>query len=61
VNIGQNERSERTATLTYIRSARPGIYQFTAGRLTAIERAPEPPAPARPQRQQRPAPKRAAS
>ena len=31
------------STLTYIRGARPGIYRFTAGRLTSIERAPEPP------------------
>ncbi len=61
VDIGQNERNERTATLTYVRGARPGVYQFTAGRLTVIERAPEPPAPARPARPQRPAPKRTAS
>ena len=33
VEIGTNERRERTATLTYIRGQRPGIYHFTAGRL----------------------------
>jgi hypothetical protein len=43
VAIGTNERSERTAVLTYIRGVRPGIYNFTAGRLTSLERAPEPP------------------
>jgi hypothetical protein len=53
VEIGTNERSERTATLTFIRGARPGIYHFTAGRLTSMERAPEPPAPPKPARPQR--------
>ena len=33
VEIGTNERRERTATLTYINGQRPGIYHFTAGRL----------------------------
>ena len=42
--IGSNG-SERTAVLTYIRGGRPGIYHFVAGRLSSIERAPEPPAP----------------
>ncbi len=60
VEIGQNERSERTATLTYIRGARPGIYGFVGGRLATIERAPEPPPAQRPARPQRPAQKRAA-
>jgi hypothetical protein len=45
VEIGSNERRERTATLTYINGQRPGIYHFTAGRLSAMELAPEPPAP----------------
>lgn len=48
-----NDRGERTAVLTYIHGPRPGIYTFTAGRLTSIERAPEPPAPPKPARQQR--------
>jgi hypothetical protein len=43
VAIGSNQRSERTATLTFLQGARPGIYHFTAGRLTLMERAPEPP------------------
>ncbi len=42
VQIGTNERGERTAVITYIRGSRPGIYHFAAGRLTSIERAPEP-------------------
>jgi hypothetical protein len=46
VEIGANERRERTATLTYINGQRPGIYYFTAGRLISMERAPEPPAAA---------------
>lgn len=53
VEIGTNARSERTSTLTFIRGARPGIYHFTGGRLTLMERAPEPPAPPKPTRPQR--------
>ena len=34
VDIGANERGERTATLTYIRGEKPGIYYF-AGRPAA--------------------------
>ena len=41
VEIGTNERRERTATLTYFKGQRPGIYHFTAGRLAAMELAPE--------------------
>ena len=48
VEIGTNERGERTAMLTYIKGQRPGIYHFTAGRLAAMELAPEPPASAKP-------------
>jgi hypothetical protein len=50
IDLGTNERGERTATLTYIQGPRPGIYHFTAGRLTSMERAPEPPPPVRPTR-----------
>lgn len=64
--IGPAERAEigsnggdRTATLTYLHGARPGIYHFIAGRLNSIERAPEPPAPPKPVRA-KPAPKPAA-
>jgi hypothetical protein len=57
VDLGTNERSERTATLTYIHGPRPGIYHFTAGRLASMERAPEPPPPPKPARPQKRAPK----
>jgi hypothetical protein len=58
VDFGTNERGERTAILTYIRGTRPGIYSFSAGRLTAIERGPEPPAPPKPVRPAKPRPKK---
>jgi hypothetical protein len=48
VDIGTNEHRERTATLTYIKGQRPGIYNFTAGRLASMELAPEAPASAKP-------------
>jgi len=38
-----DERGERTTVITYIQGPRPGIYRFSAGRLTSIERAPEAP------------------
>jgi hypothetical protein len=60
VEIGTNERSERTAKLTYINGQRPGIYYFTAGRLISMERAPEPPAPQKPAKKQAKPTKRAA-
>ena len=47
VAIGTNDRNERTASLTYINGQRPGIYNFTSGRLTSMELAPEPPTPVR--------------
>uniref|UniRef100_Q07LG2 Lipoprotein n=1 Tax=Rhodopseudomonas palustris (strain BisA53) TaxID=316055 RepID=Q07LG2_RHOP5 len=42
VNLSTNPRGDRVATLTYTRGPRAGIYTFTAGRLSSIERAPEP-------------------
>ena len=48
VELGTNERTARSLTLTYIHGTRPGIYGFVAGRLVTIERAPEPPEPAKP-------------
>lgn len=47
MQLGTNERGERTAVLTYMSGLRPGIYRFVGGRLSSIERAPEPAAPAR--------------
>lgn len=49
--IGSNG-SDRTATLTYVNGARPGIYHFVGGRLNSVERGPDPapvkPAPRKP-------------
>ena len=42
VSISANARGDRMAMLTYARGARAGIYTFTSGRLTVIERGPEP-------------------
>ena len=57
VEIGSNERNERTATLTYTLGPRAGIYRFADGRLKSMERAPEPPAPPKPAKPARGAPK----
>jgi hypothetical protein len=43
VDLGANERRERTSTLTYMAGPRPGIYSFVDGRLKSMERGPEPP------------------
>jgi hypothetical protein len=43
--VSTNERGERAVTLTYLGGPRPGIYRFTGGRLTSMERAPTPPGP----------------
>ena len=59
VDIGANERRERSVTLTYINGPRPGIYYFTDGRLKSMERAPEPP-PKTAKKPARPPAKRAA-
>jgi hypothetical protein len=58
--IGTNEAGERTVTLTYIGGRRPGIYTFRAGRLASMERAPEPPASAKPAKKNTRPTKRAA-
>jgi hypothetical protein len=42
VNLSNNSRGDRVAVLTYSRGPRAGIYTFTAGRLTVVERGPEP-------------------
>jgi hypothetical protein len=43
VDLGANDRRERTATLTYSTGPRPGIYNFVDGRLKSMERGAEPP------------------
>jgi hypothetical protein len=45
VEIGTNPRGQRTSVLTFMRGERPGIYRFVSGRLTSMERGPEPPPP----------------
>jgi hypothetical protein len=52
VEIGVDERGQRTAVLTYPTGDRMGIYRFTSGLLTVIDRVPEEPKPP-PRRQQR--------
>ncbi len=49
VNISSNARGDRETTMTYTHGARPGLYTFTAGRLSAVERVdvPEPAKPAK--------------
>ena len=47
VSLSSNPRGDRVAVVSYSRGQRAGIYTFTAGRLTSIERGPEPAAPAR--------------
>ena len=42
VNLSNNSRGDRVAAITYSQGQRAGIYTFTGGRLTSIERGPEP-------------------
>jgi len=42
VNFSNNARGDRVTIITYSRGQRAGIYTFTAGRLSSIERGPEP-------------------
>lgn len=49
VNLSNNPRGDRVATITYLHGARPGLYTFTAGRLSSVERV-DVPAPAKPAR-----------
>lgn len=43
VDVGANDRRERTATLTYVGGERAGVYVFADGRLKSMELGPEPP------------------
>jgi hypothetical protein len=59
VNLSANPRGDRVAVLTYSHGGRPGIYTFTAGRLTSVERGPEPvgqPKAAKPKAKKKPTP-----
>jgi hypothetical protein len=42
VGLSNNPRGDRVAVVTFSRGGRAGIYTFTGGRLTSIERGPEP-------------------
>src|ERR1700748_879179 len=42
VNISKNERGERLAVINFTQGSRAGIYPFTAGRWSAVERGAEP-------------------
>lgn len=58
VDISQNPRGERLAVINFSQGPRAGIYTFTAGRLTSIERGAEPvaaPKPTKPKKK-KPAP-----
>ena len=41
VNISNNPRGERVAVVNWSRGPRAGMYTFTAGRLSSVERGPE--------------------
>ena len=58
VNLSNNPRGDRVAVINYSKGQRAGIYTFTAGRLSSIERGPEPVAPpkaAKPKPKKKPA------
>jgi hypothetical protein len=42
VNISKNPRGDRVAVVNFSQGARAGIYTFTSGRLTSVERGAEP-------------------
>ena len=42
VNISRSPRGDRVAVINFSQGARAGIYTFTAGRLTSVERGAEP-------------------
>ena len=54
VNIASDERGARKVTMIFMGNERAGTYEFVGGRLKALERGPEPPAPP-PQPKKKPA------
>jgi hypothetical protein len=48
VNLSNNGRGDRVAVVTWSQGQRAGIYTFTAGRLSSIERGPQPVAQPKP-------------
>jgi PPE-repeat protein len=61
VNISNDGRGDRVAVVTWLRGPRAGIYGFTAGRLSSVERAPEVEAAPKPARSPKPKRKPAAT
>ncbi len=61
VNLSNNSRGDRVAVISYSQGQRAGIYTFTAGRLTSIERGPEPVAQPKPAKVVKKKPKPAAT
>jgi hypothetical protein len=58
VNLSNNARGDRVMVINYSHGQRAGIYTFTSGRLTSIERGPEPvaqPKPAKSKAKKKPA------
>jgi hypothetical protein len=58
VNLSNNARGDRLVVVNYSKGQRAGIYTFTAGRLSSIERGPEPvgqPKIAKPKAKKKPA------
>ena len=53
VQLSNNERGDRLTVLTYARGPRAGIYTFTAGRLSVVERGAEAAPAPKPARQKR--------
>jgi hypothetical protein len=41
VSLSSSPGGDRMAVVTYLQGQRAGIYTFTAGRLSSIERAPQ--------------------
>jgi hypothetical protein len=58
VNVSNNARGDRVAVVNWSHGPRAGIYTFTAGRLSSVERGAEPvaePKAARPKAKKKPA------
>jgi len=53
IDIGTNERGERSVVMTYAQGERAGIYRFNSGLLATVERLPDAQAP-KPQRARKP-------
>ncbi len=61
VNLSKNGRGDRLAVVTWLHGARAGIYTFTAGRLSAIDKAPDEGPPPKAQAKPKARKKKAAS